>query len=45
MKEILGSFVQAITCYFMWLATGRVDQDPEDALVEEILRNYLDEGE
>jgi hypothetical protein len=29
----------------MWLATGRVDQDPEDALVEEILRNYLEEGE
>ena len=45
MTEILGSFVQAITCYFMWLATGRVDQDPEDALVEEILRNYLKEGE
>jgi hypothetical protein len=45
MKEILGSFVQAITCYFMWLAAGRVDQDPEDALVEEILRNYLNEGE
>ena len=45
MKEILGSFVQAITCYFMWLATGRVEQDPEDALVEEILRNYLNEGE
>ena len=44
-KEILGSFVQAITCYFMWLATGRVEQDPEDALVEEILRNYLNEGE
>jgi hypothetical protein len=45
MKEILGSFIEGITCYFMWLATGRVEQDPEDALVEEILRNYLNEGE
>ena len=46
MKEILGSFIEGITEYYIWLANAQgTGVDPEDALVEEILRNYLDEGE
>ena len=46
MKEILGSFIEGITEYYIWLANAQgTGVDPEEALVEEILRNYLNEGE
>ena len=40
-KEILGSFIEGITCYYMWLATGQVDHEPEETLTKEILEQYL----
>jgi hypothetical protein len=46
MKEILGSFIEGITEYYLWLANAQgTGVDPEETLVEEILRNYLNEGE
>ena len=41
-EEILTSFIQAITCYFVWLADGLVPgYVPEERDVEEILPLYL----
>jgi hypothetical protein len=44
MKEILGSFIEGITEYYIWLANAQgTGVDPEEALTEEILRIYLGE--
>jgi hypothetical protein len=44
MKEILGSFIEGITEYYIWLANAQgTGVDPEEALTEEILRKYLGE--
>ena len=41
-----GSFIEGITEYYIWLANAQgTGVDPEEALTEEILRNYLNEGE
>ena len=42
MEEILGSFVEAVTCYFAWLC-NEITEDylPNEKDVEEILVEYL----
>ena len=45
-KSVLGSFVQAISMYYIWLSNHNPrTEHPEDALVEEILQRYFDEIE
>ena len=45
-RDILRSFAQAITMYFIWLSNGDVRAaKPEGALVDEILRQYFEEKE
>ena len=42
MEEILGSFIEAISCYFAWLCNELSDDfDPSEDDVEEILEAYL----
>lgn len=44
MEEILFSFIEAITCYYVWLANGLTPEDdykPPETEVEEILQAYL----
>ena len=44
-KEILGSFVEAITGYYVWLANAQDDGFvPEEELTKEILQKYLEEN-
>ena len=46
MEEILGSFVEGITEYYIWLANAQAaGAVPEEKLTEEILRQYLNTGE
>ena len=45
-KSILGSFIEAISEYYIWLSKGDPQaENPDDALVDEILRRYFDESE
>ena len=45
MTEIIGSFVEGITQYYIWLANAQGEgAAPEEALTESILRQYLNEG-
>lgn len=42
MEEILGSFIEAISCYFAWLCNEISDESiPNEDDVEEILEAYL----
>ena len=46
MEEILGSFVEGITEYYIWLANAQAaGAVPEEKHTEEILRQYLNTGE
>lgn len=42
MEEILASFIEAVSCYFAWLA-GEICEEysPGEDEVEEILQAYL----
>ena len=43
-EEILTSFIQAVTCYFIWLSNAYEPDNfplPDDDHVEEILQAYL----
>ena len=43
-RSVLGSFIQAISMYYIWLSNGDPRAEvPEDALVDEILNRYYDE--
>ena len=45
MTEILGSFIEGITQYYIWLSNAQGEGAvPEEALTEKILRQYLNEG-
>jgi hypothetical protein len=45
-RSVLGSFIQAISMYYIWLSNGNThEEEPEDALVDEILQRYYDEIE
>ena len=44
-KEILGSFIEGITGYYVWLANAQDDGFvPEEELTKEILQKYLEEN-
>lgn len=46
MEEILASFIEAISCYFVWLTNQMVEGfEPDLEQVEEILQKYLQSRE
>lgn len=43
-RSILGSFVEAISEYYIWLHNGNpMQEEPDDSFVDEILQRYYDE--